>query len=135
MQFSWLCNAIFDKFHYVFVHLENFICIKVFDLIKWTTRISDMTTNILCCLFIYCLYYITLWQYYIRYINITLYVDIYHHRFQPNRRFVNFQGEELNCNSKLFCSMLVMDSDNIMEIICHKVISSNNASYCISKIL
>jgi hypothetical protein len=72
--------------------------------------------------------------YYIRYINITLYVDIYHQRYQPNRRFINFQDEELNCNSKLSSSMFVMDSDNRMEIICHKDIPSNNASYCISKV-
>jgi hypothetical protein len=59
--------------------------------------------------------------YYIRYINITLFVDIYHQRYQPNRRFINFQDEKLNCNSKLSSSMFVMDSDNIMEIICTKI--------------
>ncbi len=114
-----------------FFYLENFISIKVFDLIKWTTWVSDLITSIL----IYCLYSITLWQYYIRYINITLYVDIYHQRYRLNKRFVNFQDEELNCNSKLFGFMLVMDSDNIMAIIWHKVIPSNNASYCINKTL
>jgi hypothetical protein len=54
---------------------------------------------------------------------------------KPNKRFVNFQDEELNCSSKLFGSMLVMDSDNIMAIICHKAIPSNNASYYINKVL
>jgi hypothetical protein len=55
-------------------------------------------------------------------------VDIYHQKYQPNKRFINFEDEKLNCNSKLFDSMFVMDNDNIMAIICHKAIPSNNAS-------